>query len=78
MLLNKGDEPAIFDATRWLGESTWEDALAGGVLGISASGGTIAVDPHDVRVLLLRGLPDVPGLNDRLLRLQRNAERARP
>ena len=76
VLLNKGDDPASFDVSVWLGNTRWQDALTGSPIAVDDAPGSISVGAHDVRVFLLQGVPDVSGIHETLARLQRNARRA--
>ena len=75
VLLNKGDRPTTIDASNWLGDSEWRDALDGGDI---VAADALSVAAHGVRVLIAPDLPNVNGIHDSLDALQRNAERAYP
>ncbi|MEL7450675.1 MAG: alpha-amylase family glycosyl hydrolase [Pseudomonadota bacterium] len=77
VMLNKGDEPAVFAVDRWLSSGDWRDAFTGQQITVSEPGPRIGttVGAHDVRVLLLDAPNNSADLAKELDRLQAAAVR---
>ena len=72
VLLNKGDEPADMQVSKWLSVGRWRDAFGGEVYEVSSDAPTLdlTVDAHGVRVLLFDAPVNDPELVAELDRLQ--------
>lgn len=75
VLLNRGDAAAVIDVGPWVGDEQWREARTGELFAGPGDDGEIVVGAHDLRVLLLDGLPDLPGFERRLEELQSKAQR---
>lgn len=77
VLLNKSDEPADFQVTKWLSHGSWRDADTGDVVVVPSESPKLvaALPPHAVKVLLLDAPVNNPELAAELSRLQGRALR---
>lgn len=69
VLLNKGEFEIDIDVASWIGGATWSDAATGAPF-VAGDLGIVAVPEYGVRVLLTAEIPDIPGLTNKLNRLQ--------